>query len=264
MKRNRILFSAAVALFGLTARQTIAAPVTLTFEGLQNFESVNNYYDGLFGADNANYAGPVSGPGPNYGIIFTTPTAPGDRGGQALQETAALSNFMHEPSSQTILFDLNNDEIDMGDVVGFTGPLSLWYTGDAAGALFDSIVISGLGGPIAPTFVADTLGYTGAPPAGEPALAIIGNTVELPGIPTSPMPDPAKGNAVVDNTVWDHVMIGFPGTAYGAKFTGAGNHFGMDDITLIQAPEPSTMLMLGLGIVGVVACCRRRRFMIAP
>src|SRR5262249_44647279 len=42
-----------------------AAEITLTFEGLLDQEAVANFYDGGIGGD-------LSGPGPDYGVVFTS------------------------------------------------------------------------------------------------------------------------------------------------------------------------------------------------
>lgn len=241
--RRFVFYVVAITCAFFCSGRASAQAVVLTFEGLHHFESVNNYYDGLFGANNGSYAGPLAGPGPNLGIVFTTPNAPNDHGGQALLETGVLSNFMNEPSFQTILFDLNNDLINMTVADRFTGPLSFWYTGDAAGAVFHSITIAGPNGPIVPQFVADTRGYTVNPPPGELPMAIVGTSVHLPPIPNAPQFDPNTGNNV-GNTVWDKVTIGFPGVAQIVSFQGIGNHFGIDDVGFAIVPEPATVTLL--------------------
>jgi hypothetical protein len=49
----------------LCAGVLCAVPVTMTFEGLQNQEAINDFYNGGTGSLG-------SGPGPNYGVHFTS------------------------------------------------------------------------------------------------------------------------------------------------------------------------------------------------
>ena len=89
--------------------------VVLTFEGLQNFESVNGYYNGGTG-------GSGSGPGPNYGITFTASSLAiidADAGG--------TGNFGGEPSPSTGLFFLEGTAV-MNVPAGFTTGFSFFYS----------------------------------------------------------------------------------------------------------------------------------------
>jgi len=261
--RRIFVFALLGSLFALATRWVDAAPVTLTFEGLHHFESVHNYYDGINGANNIDYGGPLAGPGPNYGIIFSD-------SGEALQETGPLANFMNEPTFQTIMSGQHDNLITMTVADGFVGTLGLWYTGDATtqpvpqpvGMRFDTIKIYDINhAPIQPVLVQDSNGYTLGPPlAGEPPLSIAGPSVVLPGIPIATAFDPAAGHNV-DNTIWDHVTIFMPpqATAYFVDFTGAGNHFGIDNIELNIVPEPASAILLILCGVAALAT-RRSRF----
>ena len=96
---------------------------TLTFEGLQNEEEILSYYNGGLGSDG-------SGPGPSYGITFTSDalaliagSAPGGTG-----------NFSGEPSPVTAMFFLSGTGPTMNDPGGFTSLYFYYsnttYTGD--------------------------------------------------------------------------------------------------------------------------------------
>jgi hypothetical protein len=107
-----------------------AGVVTLTFEGLQDQESIDNYYNGGFG-------GSGSGPGPNYGIVFTSDSL-------ALISSAdgGSGNFSNNPSGDTIMFFLAGaDTMDVA--AGFNTGFSFFYSAAEAGSVS---VYSGLDG----------------------------------------------------------------------------------------------------------------------
>jgi len=95
----------------------VATQITLTFEGLKDFESVDNYYNGGFGNQG-------SGPGSNYGIVFLSSFAgvDDDVGGQ-------YGNFGGEPSPDTaVWFQQGGQGAWMNVAAGFTDRLSFYYT----------------------------------------------------------------------------------------------------------------------------------------
>jgi hypothetical protein len=93
---------------------TYAASVTMTFEGLRDFEYVRNYYNGGFG-------GSGSGPGPNYGVFF-----PGDTYASIDSDVGGNGNFGSEPSPSTaISFQQSGAWMNVSQ--GFTNRLSFYY-----------------------------------------------------------------------------------------------------------------------------------------
>jgi hypothetical protein len=95
--------------------RTAGGVTALTFEGLQNLEPVNNYYNGGTGGNG-------SGPGPNFGITFTSTSLAlidADAGG--------TGNFGGEPSPSTALFFLDGTAV-MNVPAGFTTGFSFFYT----------------------------------------------------------------------------------------------------------------------------------------
>ena len=86
------------------------AATLIDFEGLNNNEPVDQYYDG-------------NGRGPNYGIDFS-PNA------LALKSTTVggSGNFVGEPSPSTVLFFLTGPASTMNVGNGFTGGFSFYYT----------------------------------------------------------------------------------------------------------------------------------------
>ena len=130
--RTALLGAAAFAVLALLAQQARAS-VTLTFEGLQDQEPINNYYNGGTG-------GLGSGPGPNYGISFSNDSL-------ALISNAAggSGNFSNAPSGNTVAFFLNGAGDTMNVAAGFTTGFSFYYA-DQVGFTGSVSVYSGLSG----------------------------------------------------------------------------------------------------------------------
>jgi hypothetical protein len=78
------------AYLAMCAGRASASDVTLTFEGLQNFEQVADYYSGGTGSFG-------TGPGPDYGITFSS---------YGLGYSPAIA-FAGDPSPPTVLLLLN-------------------------------------------------------------------------------------------------------------------------------------------------------------
>jgi hypothetical protein len=118
----------------------------LTFEGLKNFEQVDNYYNGGTGSLG-------SGPGPNLGITFSSfalAYIPG-------QQTGKVTPFPGDPSPPTVLLDFNaanpvgagvptsftmdasagfSQGLNFYDIdIGRTGSVSIWSGADGGGTM---------------------------------------------------------------------------------------------------------------------------------
>lgn len=122
-----------------------AGPVTLTFEGLRDQESVLNYYNGGTGS--------LGSTGTNYGISFagnTLALVDSDAGGSG--------NFANEPSASTAMFFLSGTSTILNVSSGFTGSFSFFYStrfntgvvnlydgADGAGNLVGSLNLAALG-----------------------------------------------------------------------------------------------------------------------
>ena len=91
---------------------------TLTFEGLQDEEPINNFYNGGTG-------GMGSSGGPNYGIAFTS-----DSLALISKDAGGTGNFssMYLPSGHTIGFFLSGAGDTMNVAAGFTTGFSFYYT----------------------------------------------------------------------------------------------------------------------------------------
>jgi hypothetical protein len=90
-----------------------ATPIVLTFEGLQNNEAVNDFYNG--GTGSAGCAGT------NYGVNFSNSLALID------SDAGGTGNFANEPSASTILFFTAGSAV-LNCSAGFTGGFSFFYT----------------------------------------------------------------------------------------------------------------------------------------
>lgn len=119
-----------------------ATPMTMSFEGLQDFENVANFYNG-------GYGGNGSGPGPNYGVVFARgiyASIDADDGGSG--------NFGGEPSPHTAVSFQQNGGGMMNVASGFSGQLSFYYSnpnGHSTVYLYEGI--NGTGGLLASLFL---------------------------------------------------------------------------------------------------------------
>ena len=219
MKKLALLFTLAV----LIAGTAFGGVITLTFEGLQNLEPIDNYYNGGLG-------GFGSGPGPNFGITFTSDSLAiisGANGG--------TGNFSGSPTMPTVAFFLTGAGDTMNVAAGFMTGFSFYYS-----------AINHVG------FVSvyDGLGGTGN------LLA----TLNLPITPSGGSPECTYGAYCP----WVPVGVAFSGTAQSVVFGGSANYIGFDNITLGASiptpgvPEPSTLALLAGGL-GALALRRFRK-----
>ena len=220
MKRTVLLL---VSVLVLSVVSATAGTTVLTFEGLQDEEAILNYYNGGFG-------GSGSGPGPNYGITFGADSLAiisGANGGSG--------NFSGAPSMPTIAFFLSG----AGDVMdvpgGFDTGFSFYYS-----AINDSGTVNV---------------YSGLDGTGSLLASIY-----LPVTPSGGSPECTYGAFCP----WFPIGVSFAGTAESAVFTGTANQIGFDNITLgastpVGAPEPTTLALLGSGLLGLLGMNRRRK-----
>jgi hypothetical protein len=165
----------------------------LTFEGLGNQEGLANFYNGGTGGNG-------SGPGPNFGITFSSNALAiidADAGG--------TGNFGGEPSPSTIMFFLTGAAATMNVPAGFTDGFSFYYS-----AINSPGVVTVYDGPNATGTVLATLA--------------------LPLTPNNGAPDPTGQFSPLLP-----LGVSFSGTARSVDFGGAQNQIGFDDITLGSA-----------------------------
>lgn len=161
-----------------------------------------------------------SGPGPDYGITF---------GADA--RATIEGNFSGNPSPPGILFFFGDAAI-MNVAAGFDTGFSFYYS---AANLAGSVTV-----------------YDGLDGTGN-----VLTTLDLPVTPTLP------GGAIYDN--WVPIGVLFDGIARSVSFSGTENQIGFDNITLGSdtptpvVPEPSSIVLAGLGGLGLLARRGRRR-----
>jgi hypothetical protein len=204
-----------------------AGVITLTFEGLQDMETVGNYYNGGTGGNG-------SGPGPDYGITF---------GSSALALISSVApyggegNFDLAPTMPTILFFMSVGGAIMDVPAGFTTGFSFYYASPyATGSV---TVYDGLDGT--------------------------GNVLETLTLPETPnySTDPA---CQMSYCPWEPIGVGFGGTALSVNFGGGADNIGFDNITLgastptdFSVPEPARWGLIASGLAGVMVVRRQRR-----
>ena len=147
--KNAAVMAASAAAFTGVA---LADVIVLDFEGLDNLEAVDGFYNGGT-SENGNA-------GTDYGIEFSADTLAvidSDAGG--------TGNFGNEPSPDTIMFFLSGEQAIMNVAAGFEDGFSFFYTSLTEDAFVN--VYSGLDGTgdILATLM---LGPTGSDCSGDP------------------------------------------------------------------------------------------------
>jgi hypothetical protein len=204
-----------------------AGTVTLNMQGLQDNESINNYFNGGLGGNG-------SGPGPSDGIVFSSNSL-------ALISTlqGGGGNFQSNPSGGPIAYFVSGGADTMDVAAGFTTGFSFYYSSAEAGSVD---VYSGLDG-------------TGTLLASVPLVAQF-STGCITGATTT-------------FCTWSPVGVTFSGTAESVNFGGVANEVGFDSITLGASdpgtsgqsgvtPEPSSLVLFGSGLLGLVGAVRRK------
>jgi hypothetical protein len=212
-------------LLALWSSNRASADPILTFEGLQNFEQVANYYNGGTGSLG-------SGPGPAYWITFSSnglAYIPG-------QSTGMVTPFPGDPSPPTVLLLSTNPS------AGVAGePISL--TMDSTGGFGQALSFYDI--YIGETTPASVQIYSG--------LDRTGTLLAQQALPVNANPNsPAFSGPTT---------VSFSGTAYSAVFTGGNMQLAIDDIAFQATPEPSTITLLASGFLaaGGFYFVRRRR-----
>ncbi len=223
----------ALALAVMTTTSPAAAITVLTFEGLQNLESIDGFYNGANG-------GFGSGPGPSLGITFSANALAiidSDAGGSG--------NIGGEPSPSTVLFFLSGTAATMNVPAGFDTGFSFYYSSVNVPGLID--VWDGLDGTgnLLASLVLPMTPLGGAPdPTGaySPFLAM---GVAFDGIAHS-----VDFGGTVDQIAFDDITLGSitPGSALAVADTERA------------VPEPGSFLLVVAGMLGagVLRCWVRR------
>ena len=204
----------AIALFCATAT---ASPILLTFQGLENLETVSNFYNGGLG-------GSGSGPGPADGIVFSD---------NALALTSSLvgGTGSFAPSSDVAIFFVDGSGITMDVAGGFLNGLSFLYS--------------------APSFV----GFTNPGGTADIYSGLDGTGTLLASISLTATQNGTSvgGCSAEPFCPFVEEIQSFSGTAKSVVFAGSENEIGFTDISL-GVPEPGTFgsLVLGAAVLTLI------------
>lgn len=129
--RHMILASLATVTIAISAVPA-SAQVTLTFEGVGDEASVNDFYNG--GTDSAGHSGT------NYGINFSSNSL-----GLIDSSAGGSGNTGNDPSGVTNLFFLEGGAATMNVAAGFDTGFSFYYAANVAGSItvYDGLNASG-------------------------------------------------------------------------------------------------------------------------
>ncbi len=220
----RKAISLLAVIFVLAVASAKAGTIVLTFEGLQDNETVLNYYNGGLGGNG-------SGPGPNYGITFgpdTLAIISGAAGGSG--------NFSGAPTMPTVAYFLTGPGDVMDVPAGFTTGFSFYYS--AVVYPGSVTVYSGLDGTGS---VLASLDLPVTPSGGAPECTY---GAYCPWFPIGVTFDGSAQSVIFSGSA---NYIGFDNITLGSATPSPG------------VPEPATLTLFGSGLLGLVSVLRRRK-----
>jgi PEP-CTERM motif len=177
----------------------------LTFEGLQNGELIQNYYNGGTGSLG-------SGPGPNFGVTFS-----GDSLALISSAAGGTGNFSNNPSGDTVAYFLSGPGDVMDVAAGFTTGFSFFYSAAEAGSVTVWSGLDGTGTELAMISLATTTNPytvwvpTGVSFSGTAESVVFGGAADFIGFDNvtlgaaSPTPEPST---------WAMMLLGFASLAF--------------------------------------------------
>lgn len=229
-----------------------AVPVVLTFEGVGDRASVNDFYNG--GTDSAGNRGV------NYGINFGSTSL-----GSIDREAGGTGNFAHEPSGHTIVAFLQGNAVTMNVAAGFDTGFSFFYSSKENGFIRVYDGLNATGRLLAFLELDDNIDGCAGDPSGEYCrFSAVG--VSFAGTARS-----VDFRGATNNIGFDNITLGaiLPGTPIVPDLpvdpldpvdpvdpvipggpVGPGNP--------AEVPEPATLALMALGLAALAAPRRRR------
>ena len=229
MRITKVIVGGALGLAllaGALSSPAAAVPLVLTFEGLQNTEDVNAFYNGGTGSLG-------SGPGTNFGIQFSNAVAFID------SDAGGTGNFGGEPSPSTAITFLGASATTLNVAAGFDTGFSFFYSAIAApGVVRVWSDLDGTGTLLVELDLALTP-FQGAP---DPTGAFS---------PFLPFGVTFDGIAHSVDFSGSSNQIGFDNITLGSE-----RPIGADQ----AVPEPGSLLLLAAGLAGAGLLARLRAF----
>jgi PEP-CTERM motif-containing protein len=221
---KKTILAAAFATTALIAGPAAATTTTLTFEGVGDEASVNDFYNG--GTDS------YGNSGTNYGINFSSVSL-----GLIDSDAGGLGNIANEPSESTVLFFLDGSAATMNVAAGFDTGFSFFYSANSTGFVNVYDGLNGTGNLLATLSL--SLNFNNDSCTGDP----FGDYCHW-----DPIGVNFAGTAKSVDFGGSANFIVFDNITLGSATPGTG-----------AVPEPATWAMMLLGFGAAAAAMRRQR-----